>query len=617
MADPRLFLRPDLREDRATYTRPPEPEGLSRLHMNEAAGDWPKAARDAWLARLATTELHTYPETEALLAKKLEARLGAPSGGVMLGPSSGALLDLIAMAGLSPGDAVAFPDPGFSLYPAIVKRHGGTSLRVPVGRGLPLDGFLEAAKVGARGARQVWLTLPNNPTGAWRSPEDVRPLLDALARLPSPPLVVLDEAYAEFAPHTFRLEPDRYSNVVLLRTFSKALASAGLRLGALVGPPGLVRELSAVKLPYSISTPQLVALDVALDHAALFDAEVRVTAERRDRLFSCLREAEVPVSDSAANFVHIATDVADALLAKGVLARRLPPGEGTRISVGTEAACAIVAEVLGAKLPKPSPPKAVRLLVLDVDGVMIEAESSFREAVKRAVSEMCPKLVWDDRLFRAMKRLGGMNNDFRLAAGLVALWDDRADDRDLERLARDLLGGSVVWSDALEGRLLSHLADASARVARHYETTKSSEHPLVTQAELRALGVPFAILTGRSPHELEDAFTLLGFRCEAVCDSALHLAKPRPAGLLQLADAFRATEVVFVGDTKDDRTALERAAALRPETHFRFAAVGPDRGSFARTGDADADADADLEADTLREILSMQMFRTLKKEADS
>mgnify|MGYP003381268256 CR=1 FL=1 len=179
----------------------------------------------------------------------------------------------------------------------------------------------------------------------------------------------------------------------------------------------------------------------------------------------------------------------------------------------------------------------------------------------------------------------------------------------------------MVWSDALEGRLLSHLADASARVARHYETTKSSEHPLVTQAELRALGVPFAILTGRSPHELEDAFTLLGFRCEAVCDSALHLAKPRPAGLLQLADAFRATEIVFVGDTKDDRTALERAAALRPETHFRFAAVGPDRGSFARIAvaveGADEDADADLEADTLREILSMQMFRTPKKEADS
>lgn len=604
MADPRRFLRADLREDRATYTRPVEPEGLARLHMNEAAHDWPKAAREAWLSRLADTPLHTYPETEAALTRRLEARMGAPEGGVMLGSSSGALLDFVAMAGLAKGDRVAFPDPGFSLYPMIVKRHRGVSMRVPVGRGLPLDGFLDAAKLGAR---QLWLTLPNNPTGAWRSPDDVRPLLDAIAAMSDegrdPPLVVLDEAYAEFASRTFRLVVDRYENVVLLRTFSKALASAGLRLGALVGPPALLRELSAVKLPYSISTPQLVALDVALDHAALFDEQVRITAERRDRLFFCLREAEVPVSDTASNFVHVATDVADALAAKGILARRLPASEGTRISVGTEAVCAIVAEVLGAKLPAAQTPARVPLLVLDVDGVMIEAEASFREAVRLALVDLRPQLPWDDALFRAMKRLGGMNNDFRLAAGLLAL-DDRGH-------VADVLAGRVAWNDDLEAALGLELPEASRRVAQHYEATKSQEVALITQQELRALAVPYAILTGRSPHELLDAFLTLGFECEAVCDSAPHLAKPAPGGLLQLADAFRATDVVFVGDTKDDRTALVRASALRPETRFVFAAIGPDRDSFARP------EEGDLVAPTLRELLQAPIFRTSRKEADS
>jgi len=556
--------------------------------MNEAANDWPAPARRALLERLASASFSEYPEREAELTARLAARLGAPDGGVLLGPSSGALLDLLALAGLERGDRVAIPAPGFSLYPALVKRHGGVPLRVPVGRALPLEGFLAAARDGAR---QVWLTLPNNPTGAWRTPDEVTPVLEAIAQLPSPPLVVLDEAYAEFAPRTFRLLPDRFSNVVLLRTFSKALASAGLRLGALVGPPALVRELEHLKLPYALSTPQLLALDVALDHAKAFDDAVRVVVERRGRLVAALEAAQVDVAATASNFVHLAHDAADALAEAGVLARRLPPGEGTRISIGDEQACAKVARALGATLPERTAPEAdTRLLVLDVDGVLIDAEASFREAVARALADLRPAFPWSDALFRKMKRLGGMNNDFRLAAGLLAISDAGS----LEALE----GGGLVWSPALEEGLALHYRAASERVAFHYETTKRGETPLVTRAEIEAVGAPFVILTGRAPHELADAFVTLGLTCEAVCDSAPHLAKPSPAGLLQLADTFRASDVLFVGDTVDDRTTVVRARPLRPETRFTFAGVGPDRASFVR-----ADT-GDLEAPTLRELLA-------------
>lgn len=592
VADPKRLLRPDLRAEHAPYTRPPEPSGLVRLHMNEAATDWPEAARRAFLDRLATTSFAEYPEREEELTTALGERLGAPEGGVLLGPSSGALLDLLALAGLARGDTVAYPAPGFSLYPSIVKRHGGVPVPVPVGRELPLRGFVEAARVGAR---QVWLTLPNNPTGAWRSPDEAVPALDAIAELADSPLVVLDEAYAEFSPRTFRLLPDRYENVVLLRTFSKALASAGLRLGVLVGPPALVAELSRLKLPYSISTPQLLALEIALQHAKPFDDAVRVTIERRDRLVRALRKAEVDVAETAANFLHVAHDAADALAAEGVLARRLPPGTGTRISIGSEDACARVARTLGASMPPcTSGPARSKLLVLDVDGVMIDAEKSFREAVALALAELRPALPWDDALFRKMKRLGGMNNDFRLAAGLLAIFDTGA----LDVLRDDRL----VWDPNLEAGLAKSFGIASERVAHHYETTKASEAPLVTKDEITRLGVPFAILTGRAPHELRDAFVTLGLTCEAVCDSAPHLAKPSPAGLLQLADSFRATDVVFVGDTVDDRATVVRARPLRRETRFIFAGVGPDRASFVR------DDTSDLEAPTLRELFTRELF---------
>ena len=137
------LLRPDL-SDLPAYQRPPEPPEGIRLHMNEPATDWPEAARKALLVRLGKLPFHRYPERQGELTERLRQRLGAPEGGVLLGPSSGALLDLVAMAGLCPEDQVAIPDPGFSLYPLLVRRHGGRVRLVPQGTGFPLEPWFAA-----------------------------------------------------------------------------------------------------------------------------------------------------------------------------------------------------------------------------------------------------------------------------------------------------------------------------------------------------------------------------------------------------------------------------------------------------------------------------------------
>jgi phosphoglycolate phosphatase-like HAD superfamily hydrolase len=94
---------------------------------------------------------------------------------------------------------------------------------------------------------------------------------------------------------------------------------------------------------------------------------------------------------------------------------------------------------------------------------------------------------------------------------------------------------------------------------------------------------------------LELAWRVLGFTLPAVCDAAPHLRKPEPAGLLQLADAFRAEEILFAGDTVDDAGCLRAAAALRPELQWRFAALGPDRARFV--------SPADVQFENLRDLL--------------
>lgn len=576
------LLRPDL-SDLPAYQRPPEPTAGLRLHMNEAASDWPQPAREALLARLGVLPFHEYPERQAELTERLRQRLGAPAGGLLLGPSSGALLDLVAMAGLGAGETVAIPEPGFSLYPLLVRRHGGRVRAVPQGTGFPLEPWFAALD-----CRQLWLTLPNNPTGAWLTPATLEPLLAAAAAQPDPPLVVLDEAYAEFAPATHRLAVDRYPNLVLLRTFSKALASAAWRLGYLVGDPALVAQLAALQLPYSLPAASLEALDVALDFAAAFEPLVRAIPERRERLARALHCHEA--APSAANFLHLTPDPAPALEAAGVKVRRLPGTDAARVTLGTEADTARVAAALGGTLPVPGPRPPRQLLVLDIDGVLIDADRSFMEAVARALADLRPALPWSDAAFRAFKRLGGFNNDFRLTAGALAL-AERVGDADL---LPHLEAAAGLGFSALEARMQALEPQAQSAVQRHYTDTIQLERPLATLADLQVAGWDLAVLTGRPPEELVLAWRVLGFNLPAVCDAAPHLRKPQPAGLLQLADAFRAETILFVGDTVDDATCLRAAARLRPELSWRFAAVGPERCGFAGPEDIQCASLADL-----------------------
>lgn len=234
-----------------------------------------------------------------------------------------------------------------------------------------------------------------------------------------------------------------------------------------------------------------------------------------------------------------------------------------------------------ARAPGTPPAGAGALLVLDVDGVLIDPGRAFMEAVAGALADLAPGLAWGDAQYQALKGAGGFNNDFRLAAAALAL---------AER-------GQAPGRDALDG-LQARIADLEPRCAqavrRHYARTRQLERPLVTRERLAAVSGDLALFTGRPPEELAMAFQVLGFTLPALADSAPHLRKPRPEGLVQLADAFRAGRITFVGDSRDDAAALRGARALRPDLDWRFAAVGPGRARFAREGDLRAGSLTDL-----------------------
>ena len=241
------------------------------------------------------------------------------------------------------------------------------------------------------------------------------------------------------------------------------------------------------------------------------------------------------------------------------------------------------------RLPPPAFPEVPRpLLILDIDGVLIDAERSFMEAVARALAELAPALAWSDAAFRQFKRIGGFNNDFRLTAGALALHEAGRMDR--------LWEAEGVGFPDLEARIQEREPRCRGVVQAHYAETRRLERPLASRPELEATGMDLAICTGRPPEELALAFEVLGFELPAVCDSEPRFRKPRPDGLLALAARFGARRVLFAGDTRDDAAALRAAREQRPELAWTFAAIGPDRARIAQAGD--------LQASTLRELLA-------------
>ena len=239
-----------------------------RLASNESAlGPSPKAM--AAYRRLAG-EIHRYPDGSAAeLREALGRRHGLDPARIVCGSGSDELIGLLLRAYAGVGDEVLYSRHGFLMYPIGAKSVGATPVAVPE-RNLTADveGFL--ARVTER-TRIVFIANPNNPTGTYLSINEMNRLH---AGLPPNVVLAIDAAYAEFVNRN-DYEPgislvDRASNVVMLRTFSKIYALAGLRLGWAYCPPDIAEVLNRIRGPFNINAAALAAGVAAVEDVAAF-----------------------------------------------------------------------------------------------------------------------------------------------------------------------------------------------------------------------------------------------------------------------------------------------------------------------------------------------------------
>jgi histidinol-phosphate aminotransferase len=271
----------------------------------------PPAAERALRATEPAT-LTRYPEPYADRLRAALARYaGVEPDEVVAGCGSDDLIDAALRAFAEGGDRVAQCDPSFSMVPAFARANGLEPVAVPFASGNAVD---VEALLAAR-ARVVYLCSPNNPTGTVAARAAVE---EVLARAGG--LVLLDEAYAEFAGESWASAAPARGNLLVLRTLSKAFGLAGLRVGYAVGDRALVAELEKARGPYRVSGPaERTALAALTEDVEWMRARAAEAVACRGRLRAGLTALGFAPLPSAANFLLV--PVPDAKAAAAVLAR--------------------------------------------------------------------------------------------------------------------------------------------------------------------------------------------------------------------------------------------------------------------------------------------------------
>jgi len=303
-------------------------------------------------AREALEDVWLYPDASGFhLKSALAEKHGVSPDCITLGNGSNDVLVLLAQVFLRPGVQSLFSQFCFAVYPIATQMVGAEAVVAPAlpddHAAMPLGHDLRAlfARVGPD-TRMVWIANPNNPTGTWL---DAQRLQDFLASLPGHVICVVDEAYAEYAQSgelgdaTQWLE--RFPNLVVTRTFSKAYGLAGLRVGYALSNPGLADLLNRVRPAFNVNSLALVAAHAALDDREFIERSRRTNSDGLIQLRTGLERLGVAVIPSAANFVLArfacpGAELDEALLKRGIIVRPMA-GYGLdnylRITVGTEA----------------------------------------------------------------------------------------------------------------------------------------------------------------------------------------------------------------------------------------------------------------------------------------
>lgn len=295
--------------------------------------------------------LALYPDGSGFrLKQKIAAYHGIETHRITLGNGSNDILEFLSRVYLGPGRAAMFSAHAFAVYPIATQAQNAEAVVVPArpaGDAQPyghdLDGFLRALR---KDVSLIFVANPNNPTGTYLTAKEVEAFL---AQVPPHVIVAYDEAYFDYMDPALRGDSrawlEKYPNLLVCRTFSKAYGLAGLRAGYALSSPEVADLLNRVRQPFNNNSLALLAAELAIQDQDFVKQSVELNTRERDRLTKELTAMKLRVLPSQANFIAVdfardAKPIHQGLLERGVIVRPMASyamPSFLRISIGTEA----------------------------------------------------------------------------------------------------------------------------------------------------------------------------------------------------------------------------------------------------------------------------------------
>lgn len=482
--------------------------------------------------------VRAYPSSQKL-ADALAERVGVTPDRLIVTSGGDDALDRACRSLLAPGRSIVLPVPTFEMIERYARWTGATLRNVDWSSGdYPVDAVIAAADATTTA---VAVVSPNNPTGAVISAAELRRLS---AALPDAVLLV-DLAYVEFADEDLTAVVRELPNAVGFRTMSKAYGLAGLRVGYAFGVPEVIGWMRAAGNPYSVSGPSIhLAMKRLVDAHDVVHAYIARVRAQRDGLADLLTRLGARPMRSQANFVFARTDQAgwirDGLAGLGIGVRTWPGhamlGDAVRINVPGEDA---VLERLTHALTTVLAPEAV---LLDMDGVIADTSSSYRESIVRTCAQLGVHITRDD--VAEIKALGNANNDWVVTQRLLSQNGVDVPLDEVTRRFEDLYQGVPGTPGLKNTERLLFPRDAFEALSKRY---------------------PIAIVTGRPRKDAHEFLALHGLTdlVQAVVCMEDGPIKPDPFPVQEALRQLGLTRAWMVGDTPDDVRA-SRAAGVVP-----------------------------------------------------
>jgi histidinol-phosphate aminotransferase len=583
-----------LREDLATLPRytPVQPLDVLASEIGVSVGDLVKLDANENLygavqhvrnalasAAMVHDHLHIYPDpNQTHLREAIGKYIGMKdSSWVVAGCGSDELLDVVIRLVSLPSSpcAIVTASPSFGMYSFLADISGNEVIDIK--RGPPpefevnVQGIVNAIR--EKDARLVFLASPNNPTGGILPLEAAREILQARSvNTGRGAIVVVDEAYAEFAGTSAISLLSEFKNLIIMRTFSKWAGLAGMRVGFAVADPKIIESMIAIKQPYNISVVADFVARAALEAVEeIRQNHIIPIIQERGRMLLLLQEFVewLEPMPTSANFVLFrvhepikASELYASLRKIGILVRYYPSGSiagYVRISVGrpqdTERlvhGLRVVYSELASKAATSASGSTVPILaaLVDMDGVLAEVSGSYREAIRKTAEAFGVKLTQDN--IDAAKRAGNANNDWVLTHRLVA--SASSSPPSLEEI-------TTKFEELYQGEL------------RNTETLIPSRGLLLEMRKRCVQGM--CIVTGRPRkdclyfldlHRLRPLFTDRNGNLCCVCMGETPNLKPAPdpcIKALELLGNVNPENACILGDTPDDMRSARAAGVTQ------------------------------------------------------